>query len=266
MQIQMVTFSEPKAGNSPREWQDGACGGSTRTSGRFIVVDGATGAYDTLRWVDQLVTSFMPPEGPAGGPALEPAALRAWFAGQQDRWAAERPAFDNIIEERKFAEVGSFATMLGLEISGLDSAEPAWRAAALGDTVLFHVRADRLLTVFPPLGPDDFGSLPDGVHTQRSSLDRMTERLRLAGGVLAAGDLLFAATDAMAQWILRVIRFGEEKVWQALGGLVHPAVFARFVADQRREADGARRMKNDDVTLMRLRMLARQPSVLLACR
>jgi hypothetical protein len=84
--------------------------------------------------------------------------------------------------------------------------------------------------------------------------------------VLAAGDLLFAATDAMAQWILRVIRFGEEKVWQALGGLVHPAVFARFVADQRREADGARRMKNDDVTLMRLRMLARQPSVLLACR
>ena len=27
MQIQMVTFSEPKDGNAPGEWQDGACGG-----------------------------------------------------------------------------------------------------------------------------------------------------------------------------------------------------------------------------------------------
>ncbi len=262
MQIQMVTFSEPKVGNSPREWQDGACGGSTLSSGRFIVVDGATAAYDTLRWVDQLVTSFVSPRGPE----LAPAAMRAWFARLQDQWAAEKPAFDNIIEERKFAEVGSFATLLGFEISGLDGPEPTWRAAALGDTVLFHVRADRLLTVFPPLGPDDFGSLPDGVHTLRSSLDRMTERLRLASGVLAAGDLLFAATDAMAQWILRAVRFGEDKVWQVLGSLVHPAVFARFVEDQRREADGARRLKNDDVTLMRLRMLAAQPSILLACR
>ncbi len=57
----MVTFSEPKAGNAPGEWQDGAAGGVVGDgsgTGRFIVVDGATQAYDPLRWVDQLVTSF----------------------------------------------------------------------------------------------------------------------------------------------------------------------------------------------------------------
>ena len=215
MQIQMVTFSEPKDGNAPGEWQDGACGGvlgdgtATPRRARFVVLDGATGAYDPVRWVDQLVRSFAPQAGGAEGPRLEPAAMRAWFAEMQDQWAADVRVFDSIIEERKFAEVGSFATLLGFEIYSLDGPEPYWQAVALGDTVLFHVRAGRMIAVFPPMGPDDFGTLPDGVHTARASLDRMTERLLTGGGALEVGDFLFAATDAMAQWILRTI----ERVW-----------------------------------------------------
>ena len=284
MQIQMVTFSEPKEGNTPGEWQDGAGGGvvgdgtATPRRARFVVLDGATGAYDPMRWVDQLVRSFVPQAGGdprtpstqgnpgSQGPRLEPAAMRAWFAEMQDRWAADVRDFDSIIEERKFAEVGSFATLLGFEIYSLDGPEPYWRAVALGDTVLFHVRAGRLIAAFPPMGPDDFGTLPDGVHTSRASLDRMTERLLTGGGVIEAGDFLFAATDAMAQWILRTIERDEAKVWDTLTTLAHPDVFARLVEDQRREQNSAKRMKNDDVTLMRLRMLAGQPAFLLACR
>ena len=275
MQIQMVTFSEPKEGNAPGEWQDGAAGGvvgdgaAAPRRARFVVLDGATGAYDPVRWVDQLVRSFAPQaagDPSPEGPRLEPAAMRAWFAEMQDQWAADVRDFDSIIEERKFAEVGSFATLLGFEICSLDGPEPYWRAVALGDTVLFHVRAGRLIAAFPPMGPDDFGTLPDGVHTSRASLDRMTERLLTGGGVLEAGDFLFAATDAMAQWILRAVERDEAKVWNTLTTLAHPDVFARLVGDQRREQDSAKRMKNDDVTLMRLRMLAGQPAYLLACR
>ena len=275
MQIQMVTFSAAKDGNAPGEWQDGACGGvipdgtGAPHRARFVVLDGATTAYDPVRWVDQLVRSFAPQaNGSQGsqGPRLEPAAMRAWFAEMQDRWAKDVRDFDSIIEERKFAEVGSFATLLGFEIYGLDGPEPYWRAVALGDTVLFHVRAGRLIATFPPLGPEDFGTLPDGVHTSPASLDKMTERLLIGGGVLEAGDFLFAATDAMAQWILRTIQRGEAKVWDTLTTLAHPDVFAQLVADQRREQDGSRRLKNDDVTLMRLRMLDGQPAYLLACR
>jgi hypothetical protein len=278
MQIQMVTFSAAKDGNAPGEWQDGASGGvipdgtGAPHRARFVVLDGATTAYDPVRWVDQLVRSFAPPPGgPAGsgraqGPRLEPAAMRAWFAEMQERWAKDVRDFDSIIEERKFAEVGSFATLLGFEIYGLDGPEPYWRAVALGDTVLFHVRAGRLIAAFPPLGPEDFGTLPDGVHTSPASLDKMTERLLLGGGVLEAGDFLFAATDAMAQWILRTIQRGEAKVWDTLTTLAHPDVFAQLIADQRKEQDGSRRLKNDDVTLMRLRMLDSQPAYLLACR
>jgi hypothetical protein len=275
MQIQMVTFSAAKDGNAPGEWQDGACGGvipdgtGAPHRARFVVLDGATTAYDPVRWVDQLVRSFVPQPGDAAGsegPRLEPAAMRAWFAEMQDRWAKDVRDFDSIIEERKFAEVGSFATLLGFEIYGLDGPEPYWRAVALGDTVLFHVRAGRLIAAFPPLGPEDFGTLPDGVHTSPASLDKMTERLLLGGGVLEAGDFLFAATDAMAQWILRTIARGEAKVWDTLTTLAHPDVFAQLVADQRKEQDGSKRLKNDDVTLMRRRMLDSQPAYLLACR
>ena len=275
MQIQMVTFSAAKDGNAPGEWQDGACGGvipdgtGAPHRARFVVLDGATTAYDPVRWVDQLVRSFAPQaNGSQGsqGPRLEPAAMRAWFAEMQDRWAKDVRDFDSIIEERKFAEVGSFATLLGFEIYGLDGPEPYWRAVALGDTVLFHVRAGRLIATFPSMGPEDFGTLPDGVHTSPASLDKMTERLLIGGGVLEAGDFLFAATDAMAQWILRTIQRGEAKVWDTLTTLAHPDVFAQLVADQRREQDGSRRLKNDDVTLMRLRMLDSQPAYLLACR
>ena len=272
MQLQVVTFSEVKDGNAPDEWQDGASGGVARGgTARFIVLDGATGAFDAVRWVDQLVTSFVPQPGTQpgadhAGPRLEAAAMRAWFARMQDQWAADVPAFDSIIEERKFNQVGSFATFLGFEITGLDCPEPFWRAVALGDTVLFHVRAGRLITTFPPMRAGEFGSHPAGLHTQRSSLDDMTEHLLAGSGVLAAGDFLFAATDAMADWILRAAGRDEAKVWETLAGLVHPDVFARLVSDQRKEQDAAKRMKNDDVTLMRLRMLADQPSFVLACR
>jgi hypothetical protein len=272
VQIQMVTFSAAKDGNAPAEWQDGASGGvvangtGAPSRARFVVLDGATTAYDPVRWVDQLVRSFAPQADGAQGPRLEPASMRAWFAEMQHRWAQDVRDFDSIIEERKFAEVGSFATLLGFEIYGLDGPEPYWRAVALGDTVLFHVRANRLIATFPPLGPEDFGTLPDGVHTSPASLDKMTEHLLLGGGVLETGDFLFAATDAMSQWILRTIQRGEAKVWDTLTTLAHPDVFARLVADQRKEQDGSKRMKNDDVTLMRLRMLDSQPAYLLACR
>src|ERR1700691_5236342 len=106
MQLQAVTFSEVQDGNAPDEWQDGAYGGVTGDgtgTARFVVLDGATGSFDAVRWVDQLVTSFLPPPGARpGAPRIEPCAMGAWFAQMQDQWAADVPAFDSIIEERKF--------------------------------------------------------------------------------------------------------------------------------------------------------------------
>jgi hypothetical protein len=274
MQIQMVVFSEAKAGYKDTDWQDCAYGGMIGgqnghvAGARYIVLDGATGSYDPVRWVDQLATSFIPPPGASGGPVFQQRMMGDWFAQMQKLWVKNTPPLDPI-EDKKNTEVGAFATLLGLEVLGLDGPEPYWRAVALGDTVLFHVRDDTLQSNFPPLGPRDFTTNPDGVRTKQSYLQQMEDRLLLSSGVLDVGDLIFIATDAMAEWILKAVhrdqRREEQKVWRTLAGLVHPNVFADFIADQRKEADAAKRMKDDDVTLMRLRILANQPSLLLAC-
>ena len=273
MQIQMVTFSAAKDGNAPGEWQDGACGGVVSDGtgaprrARFVVLDGATGAYDPVRWVDQLVRSFAPqarpePRDPGSSPPrCAPGSPRCRISGP--RTCGTSTASSRSASSPRSARSRPCSASRS---TGSTARNPTGGRVALGDTVLFHVRAGRLIAAFPPMGPEDFGTLPDGVHTSPASLDRMTERLLVGGGVLEAGDFLFAATDAMAQWILRTIERDEAKVWDTLTTLAHPDVFARLVEDQRREQNSAKRMKNDDVTLMRLRMLAGQPAYLLACR
>ena len=265
----MVTFSEPKEGYAPGDWQDGAGGGVVRGEpgrARFIVVDGASTAYDPVHWVDMLVSSFAPSGGRATGPSLDRASMRAWFIQMQDQWAAEPRVFGHPLEEKKFKEVGSMATLLAFELSGLDGPEPFWQGVALGDTVLFHVRASRLIGILPKIGPGDFGKWPVGVFTQRSQIDWMTSELRGDHGLLEPGDFLFGATDAMAHWILRATGRDEKKVWHTLANLPHAAEFARLVADQRAEPDVDKRLEDDDVTLLRVRMLPGRSSLLLAYR
>ncbi|SDY14683.1 hypothetical protein SAMN05660209_02102 [Geodermatophilus africanus] len=264
LRARMVTYWVEKDGSAPHEWEDGAAGdpGDERSgrNPRFVVADGATEAYDSIRWVEHLVTSFIDHDGAA--PELVPASMLRWFATVQQAWvAAAPPAFASIFEERKFAQ-GSFATLLGCELEDLDGPAPSWRAVALGDVVLFHVRQRRLLVQFPPLGAGDFGLDPDGVHTGAAALPVMMERIRFAEYGLQAGDHLFLVTDALAEWIVRAREHqGDDRVWGFLSSVWHPDTFARFIADSR----AARCMRNDDVTLMRVLVSESAPDRTVVC-
>ena len=265
--LQAVVFHEPKAGSAEQEWEDGAGHDpgdpASGRNARCIVVDGATEAYDSIRWVGQLVDSFLGIQPAGGAPALTAGAMDTWFGLMQDRWAQTAPtAFGTIFEERKFREDGSFATLLGCEIDGLGGPRPRWSAVALGDTVLFHVRGTRLLAQFPALAAEDFGLNPDGVFTQPSARGRMRAGLAHAGGSLRIGDRLFLATDAFAEWVVSAGRSDPDRLWRTLARLDHPALFRRIVADRRRTGE----MKNDDVTLMRVEVSDSDPEVLVVCQ
>ncbi|MGI5131404.1 hypothetical protein ACQEVB_31685 [Pseudonocardia sp. CA-107938] len=248
-------FALEKRGSAPREWEDAAAFDDGAASPRCVVVDGATEAYDALRWVEHLAGSFVT----EAGPDLTGAGLLDWFARVQQQWRDEAPdRFATVIEELKFHEEGSFATFLGCRLVDLDGPRARWEAAALGDAVLFHVRAGRLLGHFPPLSVDDFGLAPDGISTQPAAVDPMMRALQFGGGRLVDGDVLYLATDALARWLL--LTDGAE-VWNLLDELEHDAVFARLVADQR----AAGRLHNDDVTLLRVRVTAAEPGALVVC-
>src|SRR5437764_14899167 len=101
MKARTVVFSEPKRVDTARDVEDCAASGALThgDEARYIVVDGATEAYDSVRWVDHLVSSFVGVEAPQ----LTSGSMRRWFAEMQTLWQAEAPARVSYIEERAFA-------------------------------------------------------------------------------------------------------------------------------------------------------------------
>jgi hypothetical protein len=259
--LQTVVFHEPKAGAPDYEWED--CAGHlaadprTGSPARLVVVDGATEAYDAIGWVGQLVGSFVGPDGPA---ALKPDELDDWFGRMQERWVDERSSFDSVFEEHKFHTEGSFATFLGCDIHGLDRAAPHWYGVALGDAVLFHVRAGQLVAQLPDISAEAFGISPKGVFTQPSQRPRMRDGLEFDDRELEAGDVLFLTTDALAHWLLSAAEAGRA-CWQTVAGIDHPRDFRRWVVEQRGLG-----MTNDDVTMLRAEVTASDVDVLVLCR
>jgi hypothetical protein len=255
---QAVLFHRPKAGSSRAEWEDCA-GCSDGDPARYVVVDGATEAYDAVRWVRGLVESFLGLDGSAP-PALTPDGLDTWFGRMQRVWLDEAPAgFASVFEERKFRESGSLATFVGCEVRDLGG-EPTWSAAAIGDSVLFHLRDGRLIDQLPRLAVEDFGLNPGGVSTQPDRRGQMRAALRFGRGRLRVGDQLLMATDALAEWLIRTART-DPGCWRAVAAIGHPADFARFVRRER-----ADRLKNDDVTLLRVDITPAEADVLVICR
>lgn len=257
--LQTVIFHEPKIGAPESEWED--CAGHVDNCpdrpARLVVVDGATEAYDAVRWVGQLVESFVGPNGPA---TLQRDDLDRWFGQMQQTWVDERGEFGTIFEEHKFCESGSFATFLGCEVHGLGLAEPHWYGAALGDAVLFHVRAGRLVAQLPVLSADSFGINPKGVFTQASERVRMRDGLEFDDHALEVGDVLYLTTDAVAQWLLYGVAAGQD-CWDALAAMDHPRSFRAWVGEQREAG-----MKNDDVTVLRAEVTGGGVDVLVLCR
>jgi hypothetical protein len=276
MWAQMVIFYGAKEGYAPSDWEDGAMGGSFQTERarrpdlfRFVVTDGATETYAARQWVDLLIGSFMSPggTGPANGhgaacwPDIERDSLSAWFRAMQERWWQSPPAASDAIEQLKLRQ-GTLATFVGGQMVGLDTMTPQWKAATLGDSVLFHVRDGQLIDQVPRLGSADFDTTPDGVSTRPERLDRMSGELRLREGQLAPGDTIFVATDAFARWMITRLEADDEALWPRLCALDHPVVFDKLVAAERQ----AGAMRDDDVTLMRIRILDRPLSTVLVCQ
>ncbi|MFE2754519.1 hypothetical protein ACFXGA_21225 [Actinosynnema sp. NPDC059335] len=255
-----VVFFAPKHGNAEAEWEDGAAAAPADDAGRgprFAVADGATQGFGSARWAQQLVAGFVGDQGPA--PDLTPTALHRWVSEAQRRWRDDpRLAGATDLQRLKQATVGSFATFLGCELLDLAGPRPRWSAVALGDAVLFHVRGGRVVTQFPPLSPEEFGSNPDGLPTGSDGLADVIGRASFAEGDLLDGDSLYLATDAFAQWAAAADGPGS---WAALAALDHPDAFRALVT----RARAAREMVNDDVTLMRVRLDRAPATHLVVC-
>ena len=234
-----------EARKSRRRIRGRACGGRVGRSIRRR--RGATEIAFAAVWAQALVAALCQQPRRRCRPlfGLAPSAQEQWQKGLRGKklpWFAEAKA-----------EQGAFATFLGVSVSAEAEGEFHWRAVAVGDSCLFHTRGHTLLQAFPIRRSKDFGNSPQLVGS-RSPVDevetRRTDRLEGTG---RAGDRLWLMTDALSQWFLTEQESGGTPT-KELGCLLRPPETKdRFVAWMNLLRD-AKRIRNDDVTLLAVRL------------
>ncbi len=226
-------FWVPKRGQAEADYEDAyGCSASGMLPCRAAVADGATESAFARRWARTLVSGFV------DDAATDPEAFRAKLPGWQAVWiesVEQRTRRLPWYAEQK-AEEGAFATLLGLEIQP----EGRWQALAVGDCCLFQVRDDALIAQWPIDAPNAFTNRP-GLVPSRSGYtgpDPLVET-----GSWLARDRFVLATDATAAWLMRT---GVADVLRT---------DAEAFRDRVRTARAEGLLRNDDVTLLELRIL-----------
>jgi hypothetical protein len=237
----------PKRGNTEKQWEDAF--DFVASAGVIAVADGAGAGIFSKLWANLLLESYI--KGPV--PLDDPAAVERWIGEQRAVWA-KRVDYPNqrwSIQMRLDQTCGA-ATFLGLAIGdqpeGPEGAAP-WRAAAVGDVCLFHVREGQLIDSFPVARSSDFGTTPP--IFQSKPMQPMPAAI-IRDGALLPGDLLLIATDALAQYLLSAVEAGNPPEWCRFWDLDQELWRQEIEALRDREA-----IVNDDCTLV----VARLPGV-----
>ena len=239
-----VAFWEPKAGTARSEWEDGCA--YSPDSGWFAITDGASAGTSSREWAYTLAKAFVDDRRDDLLRADEGLGTRflGWLSQARQSFDPEGegfvratvPEWVRAAGERR----GAFSTFLGGRIS-----DSGWMAVAVGDCCLFHLHASGL-TTFPLTSAEEFGSTPPLIPSTPVDDGVLARSLRHGSGSLHPGDVIFAGTDAVSEWMLRARE--REELWSLLSRIGNEG-FAALCADLRETKE----MRNDDVTLLRHR-------------
>jgi hypothetical protein len=122
---------------------------------------------------------------------------------------------------------------------------------AIGDSCLFQVRNDELVTKFPLNSSADFDNSPLLISSDPKRNLNLEENIAyLENQSIITGDQFFLMTDALASWFFQEHEH-ESKPWEIIGERVaDQSSFSDWI-EQLREN---KLMRNDDVTLMILKI------------
>lgn len=252
MRVTIACFQTHKFGNTAAECEDAYALSHYRDMGprpyfRCAIADGATESAYAEIWAKGLVEMFsqFPQQST---PTLTQVLQSSETVAKQWRdqvWAKPLPWF--AVEK---VQRGAFATLLGLQLD--DSNNPTgglWHALAIGDSILFHIRDNRLLKSFPLESSDQFNNRP---LLLASDSERNTHtKLRMdcaVSGEWTTGDRFLLITDAIACWALSQVE-AEQSPWDkdfAVDNLANNELMTEWTQRERNLG----KLKNDDVTIL----------------
>ena len=246
-------LSAPKLGSSANEYEDAAA--AFPQSGellpgtsflRIAVSDGATESMLAAQWARLLVNSSAHNSSESLAGCVE-IAIDMW-PGVHDDYIAERN--DRLMPIRWYEEPGlergAFATLLIANFSSDGQKGGTWKAEAVGDSNLFHVRDDTLLAAFPCTSSKDFNTSPALIQSKNINMEILREHSHHSLGGWESGDSFYLTTDALAAWFLARVESGG-RPWETWRDL-DEETFSIWSETERTD----RLLKNDDLTLARL--------------
>ncbi len=245
MRIHSEAFWLPKAGNTEEEYEDAFWppdpADANQAALSFAVADGATEASFSASWAQLLVRAYC--EG-----RFDEGLLDGTLTDLQAEWiesVGSRP-LPWYAEEK--LRSGAFSSLLGVTLrddssKGAEGSSVRWKATAVGDSCLFHVRNDELITAFPLNHSQAFNSRPILISSRSNCNEHLSSHILECEGTLEIDDNLYLMTDALACWFLAACERGE-KPWKIKRWLQ----FEKWVNRLRRK----KRIRNDDVTIMRI--------------
>jgi hypothetical protein len=231
-------------GFAVRSLPTGSAEGFVRQSPRRVAVaDGVSNAWRSGAWAKTLVWQFVRPSSAVFDD------FPAWLAGVQGAWS-HRPADLSRVPAfaRPKVHRGAFATLLGLELTVDGNRALAYRAFALGDSCLLHVRDGALLHGFPLASADAFGSAPMTLPSNAHYAENVVPHARCLEETLAPGDRLLLATDALACHLLAMAA-NDPDWWLRLEPVLRdPPALRTHVMTER----AGHRLADDDTTALLL--------------
>ena len=225
-----MSFAAPKRGRTESEYEDAWAASSSC----LAIADGASESSFAAMWAKSLVKKFVEIQ-----PGLS--TILDWLEPLQNQWSEIIGGLSLPWYAEEKAQYGAFSTLAGLKLCG----GPNWSGLAVGDSCVFHVRKNELLSPFPLGGSGEFGNTPVLISSKPVKNRDLASFVKQATGTCEPGDHFFLATDALARWCLTACETGAQP-WPRLLALEDHDAFLRFLDGER----NVRQMQNDDVTLL----------------
>lgn len=247
-------FSVPKAGNSEAENDDGHYPQGPLESRadvfRCAVADGATESSFSGPLARSLANFYRLGR-------LTPKLWDHSISTLRARWTRQISAKPLPWYAQEKVEHGAFAALVGLTIRGVPvhGNDGTWNATAVGDCCLAHVRGDRILHQFPLDHAVEFNSRPYLIASRADRNVDLATHIRTASGKWHVDDTFFLMSDALACWFSQEREKGLQP-WTVLRDIDtegDQTDFNHLIESLR----SAGKIKNDDVTLVRIDVGAR---------
>jgi hypothetical protein len=256
LKIHWKAFSVSKQGNRAEENEDQYSPheprGTFSLMARFdcALADGATSASFSRLWARLLVDCAIGDD------------LAAGIAPAQTQWHQSINQLSLPWHAQEKAKQGAFATLLRLTLQPMPvgRSKGTWRAVAVGDSCLFLIRAGSLVMMAPELALSDFKKAPLLLSSLPARNAAVWQRSQewVYSGSWNSSDQFFLMSDALSAWFLAESQMGRAP-WRTMGERFlskrkEQEAFSTWIDDLRE----ARAIKNDDTTLLWIRMGERE--------